>query len=221
MERKKGKHSHEPVQEDLPAGDPHDPNPSTAEPSTTTGPAADETTATVPDAADEGGASVTAHTDDDEERRKVELAGMMRERWLRWWVRVAKERPENVEIKMVDGTSVRGTLLGVDSEMTHLNASNLVTPLGVYPEVTLRMSDVKYVVVEVELGDERQGGSVVAGGRDGKGDGDGRGMGKRKREVGDEDEEGIGGEEGEEEGEEGEEGELGEEGEIDQEETGT
>ncbi|KAI8838903.1 hypothetical protein BC829DRAFT_404173 [Chytridium lagenaria] len=72
----------------------------------------------------------------------------MRILFLTWWLETTTiKRPTS--FKMVDGTTVTGTLTHMDGDGTLFNVSDLVTPLGVYEDASLRVRDCKYFLVDV------------------------------------------------------------------------
>ncbi|KAJ3179222.1 hypothetical protein HDU85_004911 [Gaertneriomyces sp. JEL0708] len=70
----------------------------------------------------------------------------LRKRSLQLWMSVAERTPA-AEFKLVDNTTVSGTLQGCDSKCQLFNTSELQTPMGAYQAAQLRSTDVQYITI--------------------------------------------------------------------------
>ncbi|KAK9700774.1 hypothetical protein K7432_012033 [Basidiobolus ranarum] len=71
----------------------------------------------------------------------------LRERTLLFWLATKKLQPET-KFHLFERNIATGQLQCTDAEESHFHVKNLQTPLGIYPNVLIRSSDVEYLEFE-------------------------------------------------------------------------
>jgi hypothetical protein len=78
------------------------------------------------------------------DQSKQETRTFLRERYLRL---MAAINDQNADINMYGKTKVTGTLKAMDINVQSLQISNLQTPIGVIPDATLRLGDIRTISI--------------------------------------------------------------------------
>ncbi|KAI9344353.1 Gem associated protein-like protein 7 [Obelidium mucronatum] len=77
---------------------------------------------------------------------EAELRAELRQDYLKFWLQIAAKKPQ-ATIHCYKNTTVAGALAGIDATQTYCNVNSLQTPIGVYNEATLRVSDIQQIVL--------------------------------------------------------------------------
>ncbi|ORY05365.1 hypothetical protein K493DRAFT_404393 [Basidiobolus meristosporus CBS 931.73] len=72
----------------------------------------------------------------------------LRERTLLFWLSVRKSQPET-EFHLFEKNTANGQLQGTDAEERYFHVKSLHTPVGVYPNVLIRSTDVEYLEINL------------------------------------------------------------------------
>ncbi|KAJ3070761.1 hypothetical protein HDU98_006219 [Podochytrium sp. JEL0797] len=77
-----------------------------------------------------------------------QLRTEMRQDFLQFWISIAHKKPE-ATFHLYKNTNATGTLAGIDATHAFCNVNDLKTPIGTYPEATLRVNDLQQIVIDV------------------------------------------------------------------------
>jgi hypothetical protein len=72
------------------------------------------------------------------------MAATMEEKTALFWIKLLSQ-PRNAEMCMYDGSTLECTIHEINGDLSLLNVSNVMTPIGLYDQAQIRIQDIRHI----------------------------------------------------------------------------